>query len=162
MFKNGPLSYHYPSDQQTDYGLIGRHANRLLQLINQLLDLSRLEARQLQLNPQSGDLTALLRALAGSFESLAQSKGLTYRYALPLRSVWAEFDADKVEKIVTNLLSNAIKFTDKGGQVVFTAECAETVLKFIVQDTGTGISPNHLPHIFDRFYQADPTVTRRS
>ena len=147
-------------EQRADYGLIGRQANRLLQLINQLLDLSKLEAKQLQLHPEPGDLTALLRALAGSFESLAQSKGLTYRYALPLQSLWAEFDADKVEKIVTNLLSNAIKFTQTGGQVVFTADRPETSIRFVVEDTGIGISPDHLPHIFDRFYQADPTATR--
>ena len=150
-----------PSDDtRTDYGLIARQANRLLQLINQLLDLSRLEARQLHPHVQPGNLTALLRALAGSFESLAQSKEVTYRYALPLHSLWAAFDADKVEKIVTNLLGNAVKFTPAGGQIAFTADRSETTIRLVVQDTGIGIASEHLPRIFDRFYQADPTATR--
>lgn len=152
-------------NQKEDYNLIQRHTHRILQLINQLLDLSRLEAGQLQLHPQLGDVMGLLRSLAGSFESLAQSKGVTYHYALPLHPLWTRFDADKLEKIVTNLLTNAIKFTPKGGQIVWTVSVENTIthychLRLIVQDTGIGIAAEHLPHIFDRFYQADPTATR--
>lgn len=153
-------------EQKSDFGMIGRNAARLLQLINQLLDLSRLEAGQLTPHLQAADISAQLRGVAGSFESLAQSKGITYRYALPLNSVWALADTDKVEKIITNLLTNAIKFTPSGRQVVFTASLQEKVsayswLTITVQDTGIGISAKHLPYIFDRFYQADQTATRQ-
>ncbi|QHT70892.1 response regulator [Rhodocytophaga rosea] len=151
-------------EQKADFGMIGRNASRLLQLINQLLDLSRLEAGKLTLHLQAENITAQLRAVAASFESLAQSKAITYRYTVPLQPVWALTDRDKVEKIVSNLLSNAIKFTPSGGQVIFSVSLDELngkgELRLLVQDTGIGIAEQHLPHIFDRFYQGDPSATR--
>ncbi|WPP52016.1 hybrid sensor histidine kinase/response regulator transcription factor [Catalinimonas niigatensis] len=152
-------------EQKTDCSRIDRNANRLLELINQLLDLSKLEAGQLQPHLQTGEVTVLLGALASSFESMAQNKDITYRYSIPLKAAWVSMDKDKLEKIINNLLTNALKFTPAGGKVAFTASI-ETIsidahlLKLLVEDTGVGIPAQHLPHIFDRFYQVDPTATR--
>lgn len=152
--------------QKKDCHRIDRNANRLLDLINQLLDLSKLEAGKLQPDLQRCEVTLLLGALASSFESMAQSKGLTYRYSIPLKPSWAFLDKDRLDKIITNLLMNALKFTPAGGRVAFTASIEtinmdEYVLKFSVEDTGIGISCEHLPHIFERFYQVDPSSTRK-
>ena len=151
--------------QKKDCHRIDRNAARLLELINQLLDLSKLEAGQLQPHPQNCEVTVLLGALASSFESMAEDKGITYRYSVPLKALWATVDKDKLEKIITNLLSNALKFTPAGRSVAFTASVEansgnDDTLKLKVEDTGIGIASEHLPHIFDRFFQVDPTATR--
>lgn len=153
------------SERRSDYQLIERSAGRLLQLINQLLDLSRLEAGKLELHPQPGELTRFLQLMAGSFASLFESKGITYHYTVSLQPVWVQMDSDKLEKIISNLLSNAYKFTPAKGQVRFSAsvEAGQTgtcELQFIVQDTGIGIAEHQLARIFDRFYQVDDSATR--
>ncbi len=154
------------SERQIDYQVIDRNAGRLLQMISQLLDLSRLEVGKLALHPQPKDVSRLLKVLGGSFASLFESKGITYRYTVPLQPVWVQLDSEKLSHIVNNLLSNAAKFTPPGGEVSFSATVQITddqtcLLKIHVQDTGIGISAAQLPHIFDRFYQADNSATRR-
>ncbi|QHV99334.1 hybrid sensor histidine kinase/response regulator transcription factor [Spirosoma endbachense] len=153
------------SRRWSDYQLIGRSAGRLLQLINQLLDLSRLEAGKLALHPQPGELTRFLQGLAGSFASLFESKGITYHYTVSLQPVWVQMDSDKLEQIISNLLSNACKFTPAKGQVRFSASVTPSQtgryeLQLIVEDTGIGIADDQLPRIFDRFYQVDDSATR--
>lgn len=97
------------SERQSDYQLIDRSADRLLQLINQLLDLSRLEAGKLELHPQPGELTRFLQIMAASFASLFESKGIIYHFSVSLQPVWVKMDSDKLEQIISNLLSNACK-----------------------------------------------------
>ncbi|MDO1450826.1 two-component regulator propeller domain-containing protein [Rhodocytophaga aerolata] len=160
LYKNEASSEH-----NSDYQLIDRNASRLLQLVNQLLDLSKIEAGKMQVDRQPLDITGLLKQMASSFVSLAESKGITYRYYLPGEVTYAAADADKLQKVITNLLSNAFKFTLSGGSVILrttleiTAAHAAT-LRITVEDTGIGISKSKLPHIFDRFYQADNSTTR--
>ena len=154
------------AERQADYQVIDRNAGRLLQMISQLLDLSRLEAGKLELHPQPKDISRLLKVLGGSFASLFESKDITYRYTVPLQPIWVQLDSEKLSQIINNLLSNAVKFTPPGGEVCFSATAQITndqscLLRIQVQDTGIGISPAQLPHIFDRFYQADNSVTRR-
>jgi signal transduction histidine kinase/DNA-binding response OmpR family regulator len=151
--------------QQAHYQLIHRNAERLLELINQLLDLSKLEAGKLQLHKQPGEVIASLQVLASSFASLFESKRITYWYNLPFEPFYAHFDSDKLEKILTNLLSNALKFTPADGKVVVSAVVLPQNafwrnLQITVQDTGIGIATEGLSRIFDRFYQADPSTTR--
>jgi signal transduction histidine kinase/DNA-binding response OmpR family regulator len=153
------------SQRQADYGAIDRSAGRLLQMINQLLDLSRLESGKLSLHLQPANLSELLRVLGGSFSSLFESKGITYRYTAPLQPVWVQLDREKLEVILNNLLSNAGKFTPAGGQVSFTAtlqmrDSRTCSLHLLVEDTGIGIPAAQLPRIFERFYQVDSSATR--
>ncbi|GAB3640062.1 hybrid sensor histidine kinase/response regulator transcription factor [Spirosoma arcticum] len=139
------------------FPLIQRNARRLLSLINQLLDLSKLEAGQLRPEPKRGDIAAFLRTLASSFTSLAASQQLEFTFAQNKAECWTDFDADKIEKIVTNLLANAVKFTPPGNDVRMTVRYPEPdeaqQLHLTIADTGIGIAPEHLTHIFERFYQ---------
>ncbi|MBF9220243.1 hybrid sensor histidine kinase/response regulator transcription factor [Hymenobacter ruricola] len=142
--------------------LVLRNARKLLALINQLLDLSKLEAGALRLLPTSGDVAAFTRQLVVSFSSLAESRAIELRCEVPATPVPLVFDASKLEEIITNLLANALRFTPAGGSVTVTV--AETPpdryapdggVAVAVRDTGPGIAAEDLPHLFDRFYQAN-------
>ena len=143
-------------------GMVLRNARKLLQLINQLLDLSKLEAGALRLHPRAGDVAALARRLVASFESLADSKQIELRCEAPARPLPLVFDLEKLEDVLINLLSNALRFTPTGGKVVValaeipgtSAEPAGGV-ELTVRDTGPGIAAQDLPHLFERFYQAE-------
>lgn len=140
--------------------LIERSTQRLLSLVNQLLDLSRIDGGQIQLHLQKGDLLPLLRALIYSFESLAERQHIDYEVSFPEQLPQAVFDRDKWEKILVNLLSNAFKFTPEGGRVTFQAEAKEEGLQMRVSDSGPGINAVDLDLIFDRFYQVEGTEAR--
>jgi signal transduction histidine kinase/ligand-binding sensor domain-containing protein/DNA-binding response OmpR family regulator len=152
-----------PARFRPQFELLHRNAGRLLQLINQLLDLSRLEAGRLQLDEKPSNLSRCLGVIAGSFASLAERQGIRYAVDLPPEPVWAGFDADKLEKILGNLLSNAFKFTPRGGTVTLGAHVQSGEdghqLRLVVTDTGIGIPPEQLSRIFDRFYQVDHSPT---
>ncbi|MCB9355806.1 MAG: response regulator [Lewinellaceae bacterium] len=112
----------FRGDLHKYYGIMERNAKRLLQLVNELLDLARLESGSMELRQQPGDLVGFLRPLAYSFESLAGQKQIRYRVELPAQPVFVYFDRDKLEKIALNLLSNAFKFTPEEGEIVFTVD----------------------------------------
>lgn len=140
--------------------IMQRNAGRLLRLINQLLDFSRLESGKLNLQASKGDIVPFVKGLLMSFQSLAEQKRITYRFISDRESIGIYFDRDKVEKIITNLISNAFKFTPAHGEITVSTAKNEHDVKIRVKDTGQGISPEKLPHIFDRFYQADDSLTR--
>jgi signal transduction histidine kinase/DNA-binding response OmpR family regulator len=150
------------SEKQTML-LMKRNASRLLELVNQLLDLSRLEAGKMTLQMEKGDVNALLRIIAASFESLAQHKEITFEKNICANPQPASFDRDKLEKIVTNLLSNAFKFTPKRGKVAFSAVMVEIdnrrVLVLTISDTGKGISPQDQELVFSSFYRSEEGET---
>lgn len=114
------LQQKYPKD--TLIPMMRRNVSRLHSLINQLLDLSKLEAKELKIETKEGDIAQFLFYIFASFESLAQSKKLQFNFTQSHLSFMAGFDADKIEKIVTNLLSNAFKFTPVNGRVMVTVE----------------------------------------
>lgn len=131
-----------------------RNGKRLLSLINQLLDLSKIEAGQLKPETESGDIAGFLQALAGSFSSLAQNRQLRFTFEQNRTNYWVFFDRDKLEKIVTNLLSNAFKFTPANHEVQMKVRYNEqNGMEVTVQDSGIGIPAHDLEHIFERFYQ---------
>ncbi|MVM29860.1 response regulator [Spirosoma sp. HMF4905] len=137
------------------YQLMHRNASRLLTLVNQLLDLSKLDAGQLQPDIKPGNLTEWLRLLTGSFSSLAESRSIELAFLAQSNQFdLAYFDRDKVEKIVTNLLANALKFTPTGGSVVVQLSASATKQAIIqIQDTGIGIPTDQQARIFERFHQ---------
>ena len=130
-------------------------SRRLLRLVGQLLDLSKLDAGAVALHAQPGDLVAFLRRLTASFASLAEQRGVTLGFQAEDGRVDAAFDPEKLEQIVGNLLSNALKFTPEGGKVQVGLEVGGSEAVVQVRDTGTGIEPDALERVFDRFYQTE-------
>ena len=145
---------------QSNISMIRRNTNRLLRLVNQLLDLSKLDAGRLQLVLTEGDVFKCLRAAASSFSSLATQRNLDYQVHLPSLVLTASFDRDKLEKIIYNLLSNAFKFTPDQGTIIFSASYDQNQMTMTVTDSGHGIPSEKINHIFDRFYQVDDSQTR--
>ncbi len=143
-----------------DVTMIRRNANKVLGLVNQLLDLSRIDQGKLQLKPTEGDIYKSLRAAAASFNSHAAQRNMDYFVEIPNGILWSAFDRTKLEKVVYNLLSNAFKFTENGEKVAFEANYSEGKLAIKVSDSGKGISEDKLPFIFDRFYQVDGASTK--
>ena len=141
--------------------MIIRNGQNLLSLVNQMLDLSKLESRKLQLCYQQSDVVSFIRYITESFHSLAEDKGIAIHFETRVESLVMDFDPVRLQQVVSNLISNAIKFTPKGGVVTISVARRnhECILK--VTDTGSGIAKADLPHIFDRFYQADGSLTRQ-
>lgn len=140
--------------------MIRRNANRLLNMVNQLLDLSKIDEGSLKLSPTEGNVYKCLRAAASSFNSHAAQRNIDYRVEIPPTLLWASFDRDKLENVIYNLLGNAFKFSSDGSEISFLAEYSEYILQIQVSDSGKGIPPEKLPYIYDRFYQVDSTNTR--
>ena len=145
--------------------LIQRNGQSLLRLINELLDLSKLDAGKLKLKMIQGDIVAYLQYLTESFYSMAEDKGIRLTFYSEEESLLMDYDEGKIQQIVYNLLSNAIKFTPSRGKVIFhiliKKQQGRERLQMKIKDTGAGISPEELGHIFDRFYQADGSSTRK-
>ncbi|NAS10877.1 hybrid sensor histidine kinase/response regulator transcription factor [Poritiphilus flavus] len=140
--------------------MIRRNATRVLKLVNQLLDLSRIDTGNLKLEPTEGDVFKCLRAAASSFNSHAAQRAMDYRVHIPHTALWASFDRDKLEKIVYNLLSNAFKFSEDGSVITLEVNYREQELQLKVSDSGKGIPDDQLLFIFDRFYQVDSSATK--
>lgn len=137
--------------------LMRRNTDQLLKLVNQILDISRLDAGMGGIQPQKGDFVAFIRGLVMSFQSLAHQKHIKLDVDIKINAIEMVFDAEQLEKVFSNLLSNAFKFTPKGGQVSVSlkeSENDEACVVVSVADTGMGIPEDKLPWIFDRFYQA--------
>lgn len=144
--------------------LITRNGKNLLRLIDQLLDLSKLESGNLKLDKIQGDIVQYLQYLTESFYSMAEEKEVRLAFYPEVRERIMDYDEAKIQHIVYNLLANAIKFTPAGGKVVFHLSEIEknqtNWLRMKVSDTGVGISEQNLPKIFDRFFQGDQSSTR--
>lgn len=156
--------------------LIQRNNHNLLELVNQILDLRKLESGVLQLELIQGNIIFYLRYILESFHSLAQSKGLVLHFLSDETAFWMDYDKEKLLRIVSNLLSNAIKFTPENGHVYLSVDSGREIvdsemadgesspiasLMIAVKDTGIGIPENKLPYIFDRYYQVDDSATRK-
>ncbi|MEN8230498.1 MAG: two-component regulator propeller domain-containing protein [Bacteroidota bacterium] len=140
-----------------ELGLIYRNERRLFKLINQLLEIRRVETGNLKLTVTEDDIAKYLESIYQLFIPFADKKQIDFRFSSNPSSISIHFDADKIEKIFYNLLSNAFKHTPERGRIQLTLdkeqEEGEDWLKVTVADSGVGIEEQYLPHIFDRFYQ---------
>jgi signal transduction histidine kinase/DNA-binding response OmpR family regulator/ligand-binding sensor domain-containing protein len=161
------LEQHGRSEKERNFlSLIYKNTRRLLNLVNQLLDIAKIDSSNMKLELTEADVIDFLRTIAASFSSLAETRHISYSYQLPIvvRHTW--FDRDKIEKIVNNLLSNAFKFTPEGGSIILKAnyvtnrEGLPESLVFSVSDTGIGIPAELTEKIFDRFYQVEESLKR--
>jgi len=146
--------------QRQDLEVIVRNARTLLRHVNDLLDLAKLDAGQMQLEYAQSDVAGLVRVTTALFDGLARDKGMTFTVEAP-EALPAELDPERFQRVLLNLLSNAFKFTPDGGRVRCTlrAEGERTLLE--VADSGPGIAPAHRALIFERFRQVDGSATRR-
>ncbi len=153
--------------------LVHRNANRLNGMVNQLLDLSKLEAGRMELKTIKINIIPFLKGLVFSFASLAERKKIALKFNSDLEELLVYVDKDKVEKIIYNILSNAFKFTSEGGSVEIEIKSKppfnspftkggkeEGSAEISISDTGIGISEERVDNIFDRFYQVDGSHTR--
>lgn len=138
-----------------------RNARRLLSLINQLLDLSKLESGSMELKSEQHNIISFLKSLFYSFESIAEAQKIKLKFESDLSNVPVVFDPDKMEKVIYNLISNAFKFTPADGEIKIKVSVIESLkVEIRISDTGKGIPEDRLSHIFNRFYQVDDSLTR--
>jgi signal transduction histidine kinase/class 3 adenylate cyclase/CheY-like chemotaxis protein len=151
-----------PPAVQGQLGVMRRNQQRLLGLINQILDLAKLEAGDVRLNvAPMPDLNRFVEERLDRFRSDAEERGIEVRTSLDPRVRAADLfvDREQLDRLLVNLLSNAVKFTH-AGHIAVTTELHDGVVRLVVSDTGVGIEPDQLPYIFDRFRQADGGVAR--
>lgn len=156
----------WDKDQQGEaIDMIERNGKTLLNLINEMLDLSKLESGGMKLNLVQKDVITFLRYVSESFQSYAISKDIHLTFLTDLESYTMDFDTEKVQQIHSNLLTNAIKFTPEAGKISVLVKVIEhdgsDMLMINVKDNGIGIDPEKIPYIFDRFYQVDSATTRQ-
>ncbi|HAD14240.1 MAG TPA: hypothetical protein DCF33_17580 [Saprospirales bacterium] len=141
--------------------LIRRNANRLLRLVNQMLNLARLESGAMPVHKIQGNVLPVLRYFTDSFRSMAERRKVRLHFLCSHSDITMDYDPDKLEDIFTNLLSNAIKFTPPDGDVYISVEILEKTgspdrFSLKIKDTGIGIPADKLGFIFDRFFQINP------
>jgi signal transduction histidine kinase/DNA-binding response OmpR family regulator len=151
------LSDCHEKDQKKKLGLMLRNSQRLLGLINQLLELSKFQSGKVKLQAGRLNIIPFLKGITASFEPLAVQKELALIFHPGIEEIALYFDPEKLENVLFNLLSNALKFTPPGGKIDITVHPLSDVLEIVVSDTGPGVPRDQLAHIFDRFYQSDST-----
>lgn len=143
---------HLSENDKNELNLIKRNSKRLLNLVNQLLDLSKLETGNLKLLVGKGNLSVLLKQLATAFEFKAKEKNIEFTYSIAnIQTAW--YDRDVIEKIVSNLLNNAIKYAPENGYVKFDASLNEGYITISVLNNGNSLKDEELPKLFQRYYQ---------
>ena len=146
------------SPYASDLGLIQKNANRLLRVINQILDFRKVEGKQEKLAVREIDLVPFVGEIKSYFDSMASVRAIAYTFTSSIKQCTLWIDPDLLERVFFNLLSNAFKFTPEGGSVRIELTEEEDRVFIQVIDTGSGIQPGNLPHLFDRFYTEDRSM----
>jgi len=172
------VSRHFDEKSKQDLNMMQRNGLRLQNLINQLLSLSKLESGKMKLHTRQTNIVTLVKGYFQSFESLAKQKKIDFNFNSTEENIQLFIDKEKFEKILYNLLSNAFKFTGEGGKIAVDVtplnppsrgDSSESQIspleggrgvKISISDTGRGIPPEKLNHIFNRFYQADDSYNK--
>ncbi len=144
------------------FSMIKRNSENLLGLVNQMLDLSKLESGSLPIHYLQGDVVKYVGYIVESFHSFAESRGIQLHFLSDPDELVMDYDPEKLKQVITNLLSNAVKFTPENGNVYVSTSCFQGDFIIKIKDTGIGIAEDQLPFIFDRFYQVDGSSTRQN
>jgi PAS domain S-box-containing protein len=139
-----------------------RNANALTQIVEDVLDVSRIVAGKIRLDVQPVDLPLVVHNAVGTVQPAADAKGVRLQTIVDPRVGPVSGDPDRLQQVVWNLLSNAVKFTPKAGRVQMRLERVDSHIDIVVSDTGIGIRPSFLPFVFERFRQADASSTRET
>ena len=143
-------------------GIIHEESERLKRLVNDLLELSKIESGHAVFHFAPTDLVDVIERTVARYRHQAASSGVTLRTELPAHAVTFEGDADRVAQVLINLVGNAVAYTPGGGEVAVSVEETEEHAVLIVRDTGIGIPQEDLPRLFERFYRVDKARARRS
>src|SRR5499426_2525132 len=149
-----------PATLQRGLEVIERSARSQARLIDDLLDVSRIVTGKIQVKMQTVELQPIVRAALDAVQPAAEAKGVAIEINAPSSPIQFTADPNRLQQVFWNLLSNAIKFTPSGGVVSISSERVEAELRIVVRDNGEGIDAAFLPHVFDRFSQADSTNVR--
>jgi signal transduction histidine kinase len=149
----------YPLDQ-AEITRLYEQTRFLSRLVNDLHELAQAEAKQLPLNISQTDLLPLIKTVGETFSPIAEEKSIRLHIELPAALPLVEIDAARLSQVLHNLLSNSLRHTPAGGAITLRAETGPEAVELAVADTGDGIPAEHLPHVFDRFYRADPARSR--
>jgi PAS domain S-box-containing protein len=157
MLRLGKLT---PSNVERAVETIYRNAKSQAQLVSDLLDVSRIISGKLRLDVREVDLLSIVNAAIDSIRPAAETKSIRLQTTLDPAAGPISGDADRLQQIVWNLLTNAVKFTPKGGKIQVKVQRVDSHVEIVVSDSGVGISKDFLPYVFDRFRQADASITR--
>jgi signal transduction histidine kinase len=135
-------------------------AQQLSALVDDLHELTQAEAHQLPLHKQTTDIAQLVKDAASTYQPAARTAGITLKVELLGTIPSVEADGDRIRQVMSNLLSNSLRHTPEGGEVFVTVQGQENMLAVSVRDTGAGIDPDHIDHVFDRFYRTDSARSR--
>ncbi|MBW9154441.1 cell wall metabolism sensor histidine kinase WalK [Clostridium estertheticum] len=142
--------------------IMKKNSNRLIRLINNLLDMTKLDSGFITLHMENGNIVYLIEDITMSIISIAENKGIDIIFDTNVEEKLMAFDGDKIERIILNLLSNALKFTDRGGKIYVTVLDKVDNVEISVRDTGVGIPDDKKEIIFGRFMQVDKTLKRNN
>ncbi|MCU0414097.1 MAG: response regulator [Ignavibacteriaceae bacterium] len=161
MIGNDNNVYTLPDGGLCDAGIITRNSKRLLQLVNQLLDLAKLDSGKLKLEASPGNIVSFVKGIALSFESLSEARDVMIKIKSDKELIETYFDREKMIKVFSILLSNAFKFTpERENVIVSITETLNNTVEIRIRNTGIGIPQKELPKLFDRFYQVDSSQTK--
>ena len=153
-------------DVENSLEMIDRNSDSLLHLVNEMLDLAKIERGNMELQLAQADVIPFIKYVGESFSSFAEENKISLTIYSETDTLLMDFDGDKLTAIISNLLSNAIKFTPEFGKIIVhinqTSKKEKDYLSIKIIDNGIGISKEELPHIFNRFYQADASAMRKS
>lgn len=153
--QQGEIRNYLPHETADQVKIALRNTHRMIRLVSQLLDIAKLDAGEFHLSLKVNSINEYLREITSFFWGIAERKSIVYQVIIPDKPIYVAFDPDHFDKIITNLISNAFKFTSVHGKIEITVITKESEVTITVSDDGLGIAPEHLPHLFDHFYQIE-------
>src|SRR5262249_29379701 len=157
MLRTGMIA---PEKKDKAVDTIERNATSLTQIVEDVLDVSRIVSGKIRLDVQTVEFPEIVRSALDAIMPAAEAKGIRIETVLDPHAAPVSGDPERLQQVLWNLLSNAVKFTNRGGKVQVRLECVNSHVEVSVSDTGIGISPQFLAHVFERFRQADSGITR--